>query len=62
MQITPVIENDISVASHKSASSFDMSTNVMDPMRAFTKIKEEFLYIFSGFNDSKLFSCECYDV
>lgn len=57
----------MSLASHKSgATSFDLTAfnngGGSDPMRAFTKLKEEFIYVFSGFNDSKLFSCESYDV
>jgi len=55
---------DISIASHKSMASVDLTAACLtDPMRAFTKnYKEEFIYVFSGFNDSKLFSCEAYDV
>lgn len=26
------------------------------------RVKEEFLFVFSGFNDSKLMVCEAYDV
>lgn len=33
-----------------------------DPFKALCRMKEEFIYVFSGFNDSKLLSCEVLDV
>jgi N-acetylneuraminic acid mutarotase len=33
-----------------------------DPFKMLCRNKEEFIFVFSGFNDSKLFTCECLDV
>eukprot|EP00349_Pseudokeronopsis_sp_Brazil_P012382 CAMPEP_0202978792 /NCGR_PEP_ID=MMETSP1396-20130829/85117_1 /ASSEMBLY_ACC=CAM_ASM_000872 /TAXON_ID= /ORGANISM="Pseudokeronopsis sp., Strain Brazil" /LENGTH=313 /DNA_ID=CAMNT_0049717921 /DNA_START=1420 /DNA_END=2358 /DNA_ORIENTATION=- len=43
-----------------NALSVDVS--VSDPFRALCKVREEFIFVFSGFNDQKLFSCECLDI
>lgn len=43
-----------------SSMSMDMSIN--DPFKALCRMKEEFIFVFSGFNDSKLFSCEALDI
>lgn len=40
--------------------SVDMS--VSDPFRALMRMKEEFIFVFSGFNDTKLMTCEAFDV
>jgi influenza virus NS1A-binding protein len=37
-------------------------TSVNDPFRGLCRMKEEFIFVFSGFNDQKLFTCECLDV
>ena len=39
-----------------------IDTSVADPFRALCRMKEEFIFVFSGFNDAKLLSCEAYDV
>jgi len=39
-----------------------VDTSVNDPFKTLCKIKQEFIFVFSGFNDQKLFSCECLDV
>lgn len=33
-----------------------------DPFKALCRVKDEFLFVFSGFNDQKLMVCEAYDV
>lgn len=43
-----------------NASQVDISVN--DPFKALGKMKEEFIFVFSGFNDQKLFTCEALDV
>ena len=39
-----------------------VDTSVADPFRALCRMKEEFIFVFSGFNDTKLLTCEAYDV
>ena len=39
-----------------------MDTSANDPFRALCRMKEEFIFVFSGFNDSKLLSCEALDI
>ena len=48
------------MTSNNGCVSADTSTN--DPFRALCRMKEEFIFVFSGFNDQKLFTCECLDV
>jgi hypothetical protein len=43
-----------------NASQVDISVN--DPFKALGRMKEEFIFVFSGFNDQKLFTCEALDV
>ena len=43
-------------------TSMSVDTSVADPFRALCRVKEEFIFVFSGFNDSKLLACEAYDV
>lgn len=45
----------------QSVASHDTST-LTDPFRALCRMKEEHLFIFSGFNDAKLLVCEAFDV
>ncbi len=55
---------DLSVMSQKSQGQSSMSVDSIshDPFKALYRVKEEFIFLFSGFNDSKLFSCEAFDV
>lgn len=39
-----------------------MDTSVGDPFKALCRMKEEYVFVFSGFNDSKLFTCEVLDI
>ena len=34
----------------------------MDPFKALCRMKDESLFVFSGFNESKLVVCEAFDV
>jgi len=39
-----------------------LSTSVaMDPFKALCQIKEEYIFVFSGFNERKLLHCEMFD-
>lgn len=46
-----------------SSSNFShMSGSVaMDPFKALCQIKEEYIFVFSGFNEKKLLNCEVLD-
>ena len=43
-------------------NSMSMDNSIADPFRALCRMKEEFIFVFSGFNDTKLLSCELFDV
>eukprot|EP00351_Strombidinopsis_sp_SopsisLIS2011_P005393 CAMPEP_0116871122 /NCGR_PEP_ID=MMETSP0463-20121206/1340_1 /TAXON_ID=181622 /ORGANISM="Strombidinopsis sp, Strain SopsisLIS2011" /LENGTH=154 /DNA_ID=CAMNT_0004508963 /DNA_START=2175 /DNA_END=2639 /DNA_ORIENTATION=- len=39
-----------------------MTNSFVDPFRGLAQIKQEFVFVFSGFNSQKLVTCEAYDV
>lgn len=39
-----------------------MDTSIADPFKQLCRMKEEFIFVFSGFNDTKLMTCEVFDV
>jgi hypothetical protein len=39
-----------------------IDTSVADPFKQLCRMQEEFIFVFSGFNDSKLLSCEALDI
>jgi len=45
----------------QSCASNDTSV-VPDPFKMLCRVKEEFIFVFSGFNDQKLLVCESLDV
>ena len=38
-----------------------MSVGSIDPFKALCQIKEEHIFVFSGFNERKLINCEAFD-
>ena len=46
----------------QSSVSVSDTSCITDPFRALCRVKEEFIFVFSGFNDQKLLSCEALDV
>jgi len=42
-------------------SQISHATTSYDPLRAFNVLKQEYIYVFSGFNDHKIFECEMYN-
>ena len=53
LQKMSTIEANMSQISHATTS--------YDPLRAFNVLKQEYIYVFSGFNDHKIFECEMYN-
>lgn len=43
-------------------NNISIDTSVTDPMKAFCRMKEDFIFVFSGFNESKLIHCEAFDI
>lgn len=44
-----------------SQSSTNITTITADPFKGLCQIKEEFIFVFSGFNEKKLLCCETLD-
>ena len=57
--MTPV---QLTSQSHLTQSCISNDTSVVDPFKLLCRIKEEFIFVFSGYNEAKLVACEAYDV